>query len=179
MILKEKKIRPNDKNVIEYMIQTKLDGLYIPNPSNDQKSEMDYLHLIFDVAKPKTLEDIRIILCLINGTFSDRQLLIEQIKEYGIRRMICSKDQLYTVFCNRYDFGKEVVDQIINNLNCKNQLNETDELVLELSEVPESIISQLRNIKQLKYAGQFVVMAEFMYRLAFLKKYSLKINENI
>lgn len=165
-----KNIKPNDKSVIDYMIQTDQFGLHMPNLYECCYGDMDLWYSIINVAKPKNLEDLRKIVGLISGIFSNRKVLINQIKEYGLNEMICCRQQLYSVLCDCYDLDKERVDAIRMNLNVAHRLSESDELLLESNGVPKHIIEQLKNIRYLPYAVHPVVSVEIMYRLAYLKK---------
>ena len=164
-----KKITPDDKSVIDYMIKADDQGYYMPSLYECCGGGMDLWYSLINVADLKNLDDFRKIVCLINGIFSNRKVLVKHIKEFGLNNIICCREQLYSVLCDSYDIDKQRVDTIRMHLNGSHHLTESDELLLESNEVPDYIIKQLNNIRYLPYASHSVVTTEIIYRLVFLK----------
>ena len=164
-------IKPNDKDVINFMIEEDKKGYYMSNLYGCVVGNIKLWDYLISVAKPKTIRDFQIIYALRSAVFTDIKLIAKHIKEHGLRNTIYDEERFYEVLCDQYDIDLEEAKDIKSRLNVFQGLNESHELILKSSGVPDYIIEELNVLHYLPSHKRSLVSAQLTYCLAYIKFY--------
>lgn len=164
-------VKPYDNDVINFMFEEDKKGYYMSNLYGCVIGNIKLWDDLISAAKPKRIKDFQIIYALRGAIFTDINLITKHIKEYGLGNIIYDEERFYEILCDQYDIDVEEAKDIKSRLNVFEGLNESHELILKSSCVPDYIIEELNVLHYLPSSKRSLVHLQLTYCLAYIKFY--------
>ena len=159
----------NYDDVIEYMLSDDKKGFCLPALNGCVLGIPSELYELIEAGKPKDLYDLAKINCLMYGSFKNKKKLLKSLKENGIDGTIYSREQLFDLLVKQYEIEESDAFQIIEDITKRKELTEWEELTLKSHEVPDSILTQLGDIRFLYHMSASLQEIQVAYYLAEIK----------
>lgn len=160
----------DEPEFINYILEDDRKGFCLPNLAGCVPVSLSRLYEYMDAAKPKTLDDLAMLISLGESVFKDENLILKCLREYGLEDTICSREQALNLL-SRYDIDEDRALVILDTLFAGDTLFESDRLLLESNEVPSYLIEQLVNIRYLSHLAFALQEIRIVYKIVTGKKW--------